>query len=83
MILIIFFFFVYCGQCGIYWNWRTRETGNSSTEMKSRARQQGTLWEPGELQYQQYLQKTNLKEFIKLLERNGIKYDPNYRRGGW
>jgi hypothetical protein len=39
------------------------------------------LWEAGELAYQQNLQRTNKKEFVKLLERNGVKYDPNYRRG--
>merc|ERR1712032_101647 len=33
-------------------------------------------YEPGELAYQQKLQRTNLPEFKKLLERNGIKYDP-------
>merc|ERR1712039_618766 len=35
---------------------------------------QGTLWESGELAYQQNLQRNNLPEFIKLLARNGIKY---------
>jgi len=37
----------------------------------------------GELSYQQDLQRRNPKEFQALLERNGIKYDPNYVRGGW
>ncbi len=45
------------------------------------ARSHGTLWEPGELAFQQRLQRENLPEFIALLERNGVKYDPNYRRG--
>merc|ERR1719300_348324 len=71
-----------CGKCSVWWNWQTRETGNSQREMKNRARDRGTLWEPGELQYQQRLERTNPEEFRKLLERNGIKYDPNYRRGG-
>ena len=37
----------------------------------------------GELWYQQNLERTNPAEFRALLERNGIKYDPNYIRGGW
>ena len=72
---------MHCARCGIYWNWRTFETANNSKELKNRARNNATLWEPGELQYQANLQRTNLPEFIKLLERNGIKYDPNYIRG--
>jgi len=72
-----------CGRCNIWWNWRTRETGNSQKEMKHAARQRGTLWEPGELRYQQQLERSNPAEFKALLERNGIKYDPSYRRGGW
>jgi hypothetical protein len=72
---------MHCAKCSIYWNWRTKQTGNSSAEVKEQARAQGTLWEPGELSYQMNLQHTNLPEFIKLLARNGIRYDPNYRRG--
>jgi len=40
-----------------------------------------TLWETGELAYQQRLQRDNLPAFIELLARNGIAYDPNYVRG--
>merc|ERR1719499_1159537 len=69
-----------CNNCGVWWNWRTRETGNSQREMKQRARQRGTLWEPGELAYQQNLQRHHPEQFRQLLERNGIKYDPNYVR---
>ena len=72
---------MHCARCGIYWNWRTFEMANNSKDLKNRARNNGTLWEPGELQYQAKLQRENLPEFIKLLERNGIKYDPNYMRG--
>ncbi|CAF4685888.1 unnamed protein product, partial [Rotaria magnacalcarata] len=36
-----------------------------------------------ELWYQQDLERNNPAEFKALLERNGIKYDPNYVRGGW
>ena len=70
-----------CQQCGIVWNWRTRETARTSAELKRKARQKGTLWEAGELDYQRTLQHTNKKAFIALLERNGVKYNPNYRRG--
>jgi hypothetical protein len=34
-----------CRNCDIFWNWRTRETGRSSRELKELARQRGTLWE--------------------------------------
>ena len=70
-----------CQQCSIVWNWRNRQTGRTTTELKQKARARGTLWEPGELQYQSNLQRTNKAEFVKLLERNGVKYDPHYRRG--
>jgi len=72
---------MHCAKCGIYWNWRTKETGTSTNEVKQKARSNGTLWEPGELAYQQDLERNNLPQFIALLARNGIKYDPNYRRG--
>ena len=52
-----------------------------SREVKEKARQRGTLWEPGELQYQQTLQQSDPSAFKNLLERNGMHYDPNYRRG--
>ena len=70
-----------CEQCGVWWNWRTNDTGRSSREVKEKARQRGTLWEPGELQYQQTLQQSDPSAFKNLLERNGMHYDPNYRRG--
>jgi len=70
-----------CPGCQIWWNWRTLATGHNSTSLKDRARMEGTLWEPGELQYQLTLQRTNLPEFKALLERNGIEYNPNYVRG--
>eukprot|EP00479_Gromia_sphaerica_P013120 TRINITY_DN717_c0_g1_i1.p1 TRINITY_DN717_c0_g1~~TRINITY_DN717_c0_g1_i1.p1 ORF type:complete len:55 (+),score=3.84 TRINITY_DN717_c0_g1_i1:30-167(+) len=41
----------------------------------------GSLWEPGELQYQLNLQPSDPTAFKDLLERNGIKYDPNFVRG--
>lgn len=61
----------------------TKETGRSAQELKNKARMAGTLWLPGELQYQLELERKNPEEFKKLLERNGQKYDPNYRRGGF
>jgi len=70
-----------CGQCGIWWNWKTREFGTNSRDLKNKARARGTLWEHGELQYQQILQRENPDEFKKLLERNGIEYDESYIRG--
>ncbi len=70
-----------CARCGIVWHWATLQTGRSSDELKAQARQDGTLWNPGELAFQQNLERTNPAEFKALLERNGIPYDPNYRRG--
>jgi len=72
---------IQCSSCSIWWNWASRVTGNTSAELKNRARRDGTLWQPGELDYQRRLERENLPEFIALLARNGIKYDPNYRRG--
>lgn len=72
---------IHCAKCGIWWNWRTKEQGYSERDMKQRARGQGTLWERGELDYQRRLEREKPDEFKALLERNGIKYDPNYRRG--
>lgn len=70
-----------CAKCNTWWNWRTRECGNSSRELKERARQQNTLWEENELQYQQQLEQSNPTEFKALLERNGMKYNAQYQRG--
>jgi len=72
---------MHCGKCKTWWNWRTRETGQSMKEMKDRARRHGSLWEPGELNYQRSLEHSNPAAFRRLLERNGMKYDPNYVRG--
>jgi len=70
-----------CMKCAIWWNWKTRETGRSSRELKEKARGNGTLWEAGELAYQQKLEQSNPEEFKRLLERSGIQYNPNYVRG--
>jgi len=70
-----------CAKCGIWWNWRNRETGSTSSELKNRARGNGTLWEAGELAFQQKLEQSDPKKFRALLERNGVKYDPKYTRG--
>lgn len=70
-----------CAMCSIWWNWATRETGQSSHLLKGRARRRGTLWQPGELGYQRKLERDEPEAFKALLERNGIKYDPNYTRG--
>ena len=70
-----------CERCSVWWNWKTKETGRSSRELKQKARERGTLWEPGELQFQQTLQQSDPEQFQSLLERNGMKYDPNYQRG--
>lgn len=70
-----------CGKCKMWWHWETREHGQSGPELKAKARTAGTLWQPGELAYQQQLEQTDPAAFKSLLERNGIKHDPNYRRG--
>merc|ERR1719445_934148 len=70
-----------CGKCKIWWNWRSREMHNTQKGLKQIARQNRTLWEPGELEYQMKLQRDDPAAFKHLLESNGIKYDPNYRRG--
>lgn len=72
---------IHCEQCGVWWNWRSRDTGGSSQQLKDKARARGDLWEPGELQFQQTLQRSDPKAFKHLLERNGMTYDPHYRRG--
>ena len=48
---------IHCHGCSVWWNWRTRETGRSSQELKDRARRTGSLWEAGELAFQQKLQQ--------------------------
>jgi len=70
-----------CAKCGIHWNWKTRDTGKSAQDLKEKARQLGTLWEPGELAFQQKLERDNPEEFKKLLARNGVQYKANYVRG--
>lgn len=70
-----------CPTCSTWWNWRTRQTARTQRELKEISRRSGCLWEPGELQYQRNLERSNKAAFISLLERNGQKYDPNYQRG--
>jgi hypothetical protein len=73
---------IQCQRCAIWWNWaHPDETGRSSKELKDRARRSGSLWGAGELSFQQTLQQTDPAAFKALLERNGIAFDPNYRRG--
>jgi len=71
-----------CGKCKMWWNWRTRDMATTSKDLKAQARAHGTLWEAGELEYQQKLQRDNPEAFKALLESNGVKYNPNYVRGG-
>jgi hypothetical protein len=70
-----------CGKCKIWWNWNTRDMAPTQKGLKEDARRNKTLWEPGELEYQQKLQRDDLPAFKALLAQNGIKYDPNYVRG--
>lgn len=70
-----------CHACQIWWNWESRATGSSSQQLKDLARRTGTMWMPGELQYQQKLQREDPAAFKDLLARNGIEYNPNYIRG--
>eukprot|EP00479_Gromia_sphaerica_P009064 TRINITY_DN36_c0_g1_i3.p1 TRINITY_DN36_c0_g1~~TRINITY_DN36_c0_g1_i3.p1 ORF type:complete len:196 (-),score=28.37 TRINITY_DN36_c0_g1_i3:95-682(-) len=70
-----------CGKCGIFWNWRTGDTGSTYNKVKENGRRNGSLWEGGELQYQLNLQTKDPLAFKALLERNGIKYNPNFVRG--
>jgi len=74
---------IQCSKCDVWWNWVNRDTSNSQRDLKLRAKRQGTLWGAGELAYQQRLQQTDPEAFKRLLESNGIKYDPRYRRGAW
>jgi len=71
-----------CPKCSIWWNWDTRHTGRRAAEVKAQARATRSLWGKGELQYQQRLERTDQEAFKALLRKNGITYDPNYRRGG-
>eukprot|EP00485_Elphidium_margaritaceum_P012717 CAMPEP_0202709928 /NCGR_PEP_ID=MMETSP1385-20130828/21974_1 /ASSEMBLY_ACC=CAM_ASM_000861 /TAXON_ID=933848 /ORGANISM="Elphidium margaritaceum" /LENGTH=415 /DNA_ID=CAMNT_0049369317 /DNA_START=29 /DNA_END=1276 /DNA_ORIENTATION=- len=70
-----------CGKCKMWWNWRTMDMDNTQKGLKAKARQQRTLWEPGELEWQMKLQRDDPAAFQHLLESNGVKYDPNYTRG--
>jgi hypothetical protein len=72
---------VQCVGCRIWINWLTQETFKTDNELKEQARRFNTMWMPGELEYQQKLQRENPKLFKELLERNGIQYNPHYRRG--
>lgn len=72
---------IQCAKCSIWWNWKSRETGTSSRQLKQRARMNGSLWMPGELNFQRDLQQKDPQKFKDLLERNGMKYNPNYVRG--
>eukprot|EP00467_Chlorarachnion_reptans_P002713 CAMPEP_0114488280 /NCGR_PEP_ID=MMETSP0109-20121206/1236_1 /TAXON_ID=29199 /ORGANISM="Chlorarachnion reptans, Strain CCCM449" /LENGTH=310 /DNA_ID=CAMNT_0001664643 /DNA_START=317 /DNA_END=1249 /DNA_ORIENTATION=+ len=72
---------IQCPGCNIWWNWRTRITGPTSRALKAKARSDGSLWESGELEYQQELQRTDLASFRRLLRQNGVEFDPNYQRG--
>jgi len=70
-----------CPKCSIWWNWDTKATAKRQAEMKAKARQSGTLWGKGELEYQRNLERNDPEGFKALLRKNGIIYDPNYRRG--
>jgi hypothetical protein len=72
---------IQCTKCSVVWNWKSLEMGSSIKEMKERARAAGTLWIKSDFEYQLNLEKNNPSEFKALLERNGIKYDPTYKRG--
>jgi hypothetical protein len=70
-----------CVKCQIFWNWRDKSTGKDEATLKAQARAKGSLWEDGELLWQQQLEQRDPEAFKQLLERNGIKYNPHYRRG--
>jgi CRISPR/Cas system CSM-associated protein Csm2 small subunit len=70
-----------CQRCGVWWNWRSKETAPDYETIKQMARNAGSLWEPGELEFQQNLQSRDPVAFAALLAKNGIKYDPSYQRG--
>ena len=72
---------IHCVRCGSYWNWQTRVTAGTLSQLKAEGRRSNTLWEPDDLQYQMRLEQTRPAEFRRLLERNGQRYDPQYRRG--
>jgi hypothetical protein len=64
---------IQCGRCAIWWNWSSRATGTNSRELKNKARKDKNLWEPGELEYQQELERHDLEAFKALLKKNGIQ----------
>jgi len=70
-----------CAACQIWWNWESKDYGDTMAAVKNRARANGSLWQPGELQYQLNLEARDPQAFRALLARNGIKYDPNFARG--
>lgn len=67
-------------QCGLVVNLLTGETGKYA-DLKTKARTDGTLWHGDNLAKQQALQDNDPAAFKKLLQDNGIKYDPSYQRG--
>ena len=72
---------IQCQACNMFFNWSSNDVGKDSKVLKQKARQANTLWQPGEQEFQANLAATDKQAFIKLLEDNGVKYDPNYVPG--
>ena len=72
---------IQCQGCNMYFNWNSNDFGKDSKELKQKARDANTLWQPGEQEYQANLRATDEQAFIELLKSNGVDYDPNYVPG--
>jgi hypothetical protein len=72
---------IQCVSCKIWWNFNTKHFAETYNDLKAKARETNTLWDPSDFSYQKELEKKDPVAFKKLLQRNGIEWNPNYMRG--